>query len=103
MAARKSEREVTIKYVGGEPSEKPLYYVNNVQLVSGVFDVQIRLNRVVDIEGNELQVVCQGTAAMSPQHARALVRILSKGLIEYEKKYGKIPTQGVDAVYELEE
>jgi hypothetical protein len=81
---------------GSEPrSSGPLLYSNNSELISGVFDFQIRFNRVIDKLGDELVLVHQATVAMSPQHAKRVWIILGQQLEEYQQKFGQIAVDPV--------
>ncbi len=88
-----AEKQPTIRYIEGEPSSKPAWYVNSIELQMGLFDIQIRMNRVIgaDAGKNQVSVINQGTLVMSPQHAASLAEILVRNLKDYEAEYGKLP------------
>lgn len=88
---KKSTKSLKVTYVGGDPYEKPLFYVNNVQFSAGVFDIHIRLNRIVETTEDEARVILHGTVVMSPQHAKSFAEILNRNLAVYEQEFGAIP------------
>ena len=102
MATRKKavakKRKHTLRYVGGDPAENPLFYVNNVEMIVGSFDFQIRLNRAIEVTDDEILVINQGTLAMSPQHARSLIGILASGLERYDEQFAEAPPPPVEEI-----
>lgn len=90
------ESEAPIRdYIGTLPGNGPMIYTNSIEVVSSFFDVQIKLNHVLstEIEGDgrrHLKTVHQANVAMSPQHAKSLLDLLGKQLVEYEARFGEI-------------
>ena len=84
------ETSFQVRYVQGEPHEKPLIYINNIQISASQFDIQIRLNRLVSIDDDkkEALVINEGTLAMSPQHAASMVELMAQQLAFYRQTYG---------------
>lgn len=93
----------TIVYVNGDPSENPIIYTNNIEMSISLFDVQIRLNHVVQRSGDEVKVVNHGTLAMSPQHALSLAVLLSRALKGYQEEHGKMPGSPSEQIKEIAE
>lgn len=72
------------------PAEQPMLYINNIEISFSVFDVQIRLNRVVQKEGDKVLLLNQGTVAMSPQHALSFWSLLGNALTAYQQEHGQL-------------
>lgn len=71
--------------------ETPTHYVNQAQVITGVFDLRIRFGFVGTDEEGGRQVADEiATIIMSPQHAKALVAILGQHVAEYERLIGEL-------------
>ena len=69
------------------------YYSNDTQVQTGPYDVRLTFGTVdaVRKDKNEIEVVQSAEVRMSPQQARVVLRILTKHLEDYERKFGSFP------------
>jgi len=82
MTDEKKEEQISHGY------DVPEFYVNSVNFITSVYDVQMNLGitRGPNIQPKQVAVV-----RMSPQHALAVYKLLGKNIQAYEDKFGKIP------------
>lgn len=64
-------------------------YANNAQVEMSVWDLRITFGEFLRV-GKEIRVEQSVSVTMSPQHAKALLRVLSTNLSEYESRFGEI-------------
>lgn len=62
-------------------------YVNSIVVGATFSDFYLGFGRNLGDKG----ALFQGNALMSPQTAKALLETLTKGILQYEEKYGGIP------------
>ena len=86
-----AQRLLKTVYVGGEPSEKPVFYTNGLEISTSLFDVQIRINHTFRTEGQTMLANNLGTLVMSPQHAKAFAKNLTGAIAKYEETFGPLP------------
>jgi hypothetical protein len=87
-----------------QPALPPMMYANAVQVMFSPWDLMLDFIQLAAVqqmtEGEngeqrtETVTATQGVqrVVMSPQHAKAFLRILKENLDNYEKLYGEIPT-----------
>ena len=84
MAARKKNSPQATKkdlvYLGGPIENQPVIYANNVEMSITPYDIQIRLNRIVSTDGNQVSVANQAILVMSPQHAESFHDVLGRAI-----------------------
>jgi hypothetical protein len=92
MATKKTQQIRTSKEKTIVHSGEPLTLcVNNVEMRASVRDVRLSLGTVMHQAEDPLHVKHLADVYMSPQHAKAFVRILSAQLARYEEQIGRIP------------
>lgn len=79
-APTKRPGALVIKYEGQSFHEAPVVYTNNAQITISTFDVQIRLNRVIEAKEGELKVINQTTVMMSSKYALAFAELLMRNV-----------------------
>lgn len=70
--------------------EAPTVYANHVQLATSVYDFRLLLGEIKTSSGNVATGTVRAVVFFSPQHAKALAKILSNRVREYEERYGEI-------------
>lgn len=79
-----------------EPIEgMPTIYTNSVVVGSSVFDFLLYFGQLRTAEEDVIKVDQLVRIAMSPQHAKSMIRILEEKLDEYEARFGPIPVAPV--------
>ncbi|MBK6644968.1 MAG: DUF3467 domain-containing protein [Anaerolineales bacterium] len=73
-------------------SEKNEFYANSVNVFSSLYDITLNFNAqsVVVIDQNKPQILQSSnecTIRMSPQHAKALVALLTDQIKKYEENF----------------
>jgi hypothetical protein len=76
------------------PEQAPTYYVNLVEMRTGLMDMRFRLAEVIDASETEtattLHLKALATLYMSPQHAKSFLALLSRNLKSWEERFGPI-------------
>src|SRR5437660_1194384 len=65
-------------------------YVNSVQIEVSPWDFKFRLGHIMQATTQMLMIEETAHMYMSPQHAKAMLKILSRTLKGYEDKFGTI-------------
>ncbi|MEX1255357.1 MAG: DUF3467 domain-containing protein [Dehalococcoidia bacterium] len=92
MATRRGaaqQEEFKMPDLIGNP-EAPTYAPNQIRILTAVFDVTLLLGQIgIGAKGTpEMHEICR--IQLSPQHAKALAKILSEKVQDYERDIGEI-------------
>lgn len=82
--------EEVIQVIGADTA--PVFYINSANIRSGLYDIEILLSRV-DTWGSAPAALVQVRIVMSPQHAKAMAKIMSDNIERYEKTFGPLKTE----------
>ncbi len=66
-------------------------YANSARVETTVWDVKVFFGELTLVPGGKPFIEESASIAMSPQHAKALLSVLSQNVNEYESKFGKLP------------
>jgi len=69
-----------------------LYYASNTQVRGSFFDIRIIAGEIVQSDDDEAVFREDVSVVFSPQHAKAVSKLLKQQITDYEKKHGDIPT-----------
>ena len=69
-------------------------YSNSVSLAATIWDISLVFGRSEIKSANSMTTTFHTTVIMSPQHAKALSRALSKAVEDYEKQHGELNIEG---------
>jgi hypothetical protein len=89
-APKEPERMLGIEY-SKTLDAIPKFYVNNTNASFSNFDLRLTLGQIADVSDDKILVDPQVVVFMSPEHAKAVVAILSRQIETYEKNNGVIP------------
>ena len=96
MTSAKSKKEKVaaqkIQYTKG-PESAPRFYANNTNATFSNFDLKLTFGQIADVVDDKLPVDPQAIIFMSPQHAKAVVALLSRQLEIFEANNGPISLQ----------
>lgn len=65
-------------------------YANDVQSMLTVWDLRLVFGEIESATPGELVVTTHCDVVMSPMHAKSLLRMLTRVMSDYEKKFGPI-------------
>lgn len=98
MAKEENEEEVG-KLVFKErkinrSGDAPRYYANNTEVAMSSFDLSIKFGLIEDATNEEINITTQATISMSLHHAKAVAKILTAYVKQFEQQHGPlfIPT-----------
>src|SRR5262249_22763306 len=66
-------------------------YVNNAQVHTSVYDINIDLAQVVEVRDDAMVVEDRIKVFMSPAHAKALATLITGAVLTYENQFGPLP------------
>jgi len=69
---------------------KPVFYVNNAQIIANQWDVQLYFSLVQETTPGEFAAVESALIIMTPEHALALSKALQQTLDTYARQQGSI-------------
>jgi len=67
------------------------FYSNYAQVGFTAFDIGVTFSEVIEASGESILAEQRGRVSMAPLQAKALLRLLTKIIGQYEEKYGAIP------------
>ena len=85
----------TVNVVRLGTESAPVYYTNSMNIRVSVYDFEFLISRL-DISGGGVFASTLARLIMSPQHAKALNRILSTNLDNYERLFGPIRDEPIE-------
>jgi len=73
------------------PEGLPHFYVNNVGLRMSIWDFVLDFGIILEADVDKLTFRDVATIVMSPQHAKAFAKVLTRHIKGYEDQFGRIP------------
>jgi flagellar protein FlaG len=67
-------------------------YANSARVETTIWDVKIFFGELVPVSGGKPFIEESACVAMSPQHAKALIGVLTQNINQYETAFGKLPS-----------
>lgn len=92
--AKKPKRSSNAVEYTKPPEEVPTFYVNNTNGVMSVFDLRLTFSQIVDSTDKGVRVNPQVVVLMSPQHAKAIVDLITGQIEKYEEMTGQSLSSG---------
>lgn len=74
------------------PEDVPRYYTNSVEVLTSMYDVQLRIGVIEEAGEEGLVIRTTARVFMSPQHAKSLADVLTRNVREYEERFGTLST-----------
>lgn len=90
-------RKKTVRMVSADRADLPLTYVNAISIEASYMDFHFILANQFSGNNDEVLVKELHRIVMSPQHAKAVLSMLSKQIKKYEDKFGNILTPGEES------
>lgn len=91
---QKEEERIALKYLPLE--EATPIYANHLQILIGPWDLTFRFG-IITAVGEAIGAKELTRVVVSPQHAKAILRLLERQVKLYEERHGEIPDLTKDA------
>lgn len=97
MSEEHKEEQPAIKYLKVIHSgEVPRYYANNTEVGMTSYDISLKFAVIDRAEADSLYVQDQAIVTMSMHHAKAVARILTAYVAQFEDKHGRLDSSSLE-------